>query len=248
MGRFMSRFHRHVRQQARLRFMTFITVAGAGIISYVSTRNLAHRWGFGELSWLYPLCLDAVAAVGMDLWMSKSPAKRPAAWLALFAVGLSLAANVADWMYVGAGAAVLGAVPPLMLAALLLTLHYHAAHTEPVDQTPTHGATTVPVLVNGTGTTESTGLPRQQQAGGTRKRDRSSSPARQQPPLRKGPTPRVSDDVVIAAIQQRQQNGPVSRRWLMAEFNLGTPRATRLMAQARNGTHVDLPNNTDDNP
>ena len=77
-----------------------------GIISYVSTRNLAERSGFGPLSWLYPLCLDAVAAVGMDLWMSNSPAERPAAWLSLFAVGLSLAANVADWLRVGPGAAV----------------------------------------------------------------------------------------------------------------------------------------------
>jgi hypothetical protein len=50
----------------------------------------------------------------------------------------------------------------------------------------------------------------------------------------------VSDDEVIAAIRQRQQNGPVSRRDLMAEFRMGTPRAVRLMAAARNGTQLDL--------
>src|SRR5437870_8642525 len=113
------RFHLRVGQRVRLRIMAFITIVDTGIISYVSTRNLAERWGFGPLSWLYPLCLDAVAAVGMDLWMSNSPAKRPAACLSLFAVGLSLAANIADWLYIGPGAAALGAVPPLMLAALL---------------------------------------------------------------------------------------------------------------------------------
>lgn len=138
MRRFSSRFVLHISQRTRLRIMAFITIADTGLISYVSTRNLAERWGFGALSWLYPLCLDAVAAVGMDLWMSHSPAKRAAKWLALFAVALSLAANVVDWLYVGPGAAVLGAVPPLMLAALLLTLHRHGAHTP----TPTAVSTT----------------------------------------------------------------------------------------------------------
>ncbi len=65
--------------------MAVITIVDTGVISFVSTRNLAERFGFGPLLWLYPLCLDAVAAVGMDLWMSDSQAQRLAKWLALSA-------------------------------------------------------------------------------------------------------------------------------------------------------------------
>lgn len=221
MCRFLQRFHLHIGQRARLRIMAFVTIADTGIISYVSTRNLAERWGFGPLSWLYPLCLDAVAAVGMDLWMSNSPAKRSAACLSLFAVGLSLAANVADWLYIGPGAAVLGAVPPLMLAALLLTMHYHTAHTEHPDETGSTDRQQPREAV------EDAGLPNP---------DPGSPRVPHARRTRKGPRPRVSDDEVIAAIRQRQHNGPVSRRGLMTEFGMGTPRATRLMAAANNGS------------
>jgi hypothetical protein len=235
MCRFLQRFHLRIGQRARLRIMAFVTIADTGIISYVSTRNLAERWGFGPLSWLYPLCLDAVAAVGMDLWMSNSPAKRPAAWLSLFAVGLSLAANVADWLYVGPGAAVLGAVPPLMLAALLLTMHYHAARTEQPNQTRSPA------------TSSSTDQPHGMvDAAATPNPDRGRQRVPRSRPTRKGPRPPVSDEEVIAAIRQRRQHGPVSRRGLMAEFGLGTPRATRLLAEATNGTQPGLTSIPDD--
>jgi hypothetical protein len=223
--------------------MAFVTIADTGVISYVSTRNLAERWGFGALSWLYPLCLDAVAAVGMDLWMSNSPARRPAACLSLFAVGLSLAANVADWLYVGTGAAVLGAVPPLMLAALLLTMHYHAARTEPAAPAR-HASTATVGSVPVTSTADDQSLPQGGVAAATptselRPRPKPTSRARP-----KGPKPLVSDDEVIAAIHQRRQNGPVSRRSLMTDFRMGTSRANRLMAAANNGSQRDRTDGT----
>ncbi|WP_431428890.1 DUF2637 domain-containing protein [Actinophytocola sp.] len=244
--------------------MAFVTIADTGVISYISTKNLAERWGFGALSWLYPLCLDAVAAVGMDLWMSNSPAKRAAACLSLSAVGLSLAANVADWLYVGPGAAVLGAVPPLMLAALLLTMHRHAAHTTP-SSTPSLAAGTgpasvapVPAAVPVTGAVDidaeappTVPDPNAQPAaaeptGGRtarttslRNRKAPSSDRPRQP--RKGPQPDVSDHEVIKALREREQQGePLSRRSVMAEYRMGTPRATRLMAAASNGTHLTI--------
>jgi hypothetical protein len=107
--------------------MAAATIACDAVFSYVSTRNLAERFGFGWLSWLFPLCLDATAAVGMELWLSRSPAQRPAKILALSAIALSLAANMADWRLAqnNWGSAVLGAVPPAMLAAQLLVLHKH---------------------------------------------------------------------------------------------------------------------------
>lgn len=245
--------------------MAFITIADTGLISYVSTRNLAERWGFGTLSWLYPLCLDAVAAVGMDLWMSNSPAKRTAKWLALFAVALSLAANVVDWLYVGPGAAVLGAVPPLMLAALLITLHRHSAHTEHTQEPPSRDPapqdqhdtaietvtvtdrmgrpvvdTVVPVPPAGS-------IARTDQISEAPAPDMPGTPVpvspHQEAPVpaenlrrrRKGPKPHVSDDVVVAALREHEQNDqPLSRRRVMAMYHMGTSRADRLMAEARN--------------
>lgn len=114
-------------QQSRLRLMAAATIGCDATFSYVSTQSLAERFGFGWLSWLFPLCLDATAAVGMELWLSRSPAQRPAKWLALSAIALSLAANMVDWLLAQNSwrSAVLGAVPPAMLAAQLLVLHQH---------------------------------------------------------------------------------------------------------------------------
>jgi hypothetical protein len=121
------RLAERVSQSARLRWMAAATIGCDAVFSYVSTRNLAERFGFGWLSWLFPLCLDATAAVGMELWLSRSPAQRAAKWLALSAIALSLAANMTDWLLAQGnwGSAVLGAVPPAMLAAQLLVLHQH---------------------------------------------------------------------------------------------------------------------------
>jgi hypothetical protein len=206
-------------QTGRIRLMAFITIADTGLISYVSTRNLAERWGFGALSWLYPLCLDAVAAVGMDLWISGSPAKRAAARLTLAAVSLSLAANIADWLYVGVGAAVLGAVPPLMLAALLLTMHVHSSATadhmqdrfvaEESSAAPSP-AQHVPLEAMGSRT-------------GT------------------GPIPDRPDEELVQDIRDRERHeAPMSKRRVMSEYKVGNDRALRLLHQARNGHQLDL--------
>lgn len=189
----------------------------------MSTRNLAERFGFGPLSWLYPLCLDAVAAVGMDLWMSNSRAQRPAKWLALSAVTLSLAANVADWMFTGIGAAVLGAVPPVMLAALLLTMHRHGSTAAPTPTAPDRHA--VPVLP--------ASQDHPQPAGPV--------PPRARRPRRTGAgKPSVADDVLLHQIRTREQTtGPLSKRTVMKEFRVGNDRAIRLLRIARNGHDVD---------
>jgi hypothetical protein len=219
--------------------LAFITIADTGFISYVSTRNLAERWGFGSLSWLYPLCLDAVAAVGMDLWMSGSPAKRAAARLTLSAVGLSLAANIADWLYVGIGAAALGAVPPIMLAALLLTMHVHSAGTavseehesaerdagsSPPSAEQDHPETPVPLEPP---------LPAQTL----------SAELEPTPPTRtgQGPVPERPDQELIGEIRDRESRGSqMSKRLVMDEFTVGNDRALRLLREARNGHQLAL--------
>jgi hypothetical protein len=119
-------------RRTRLRVLAFITVAATATISFTSVQHLAASAGFGWLAWLFPLVVDAVAAFGMDVWMRRSGAQRSAGALALSAIGLSLAANVADH-YLATGlvlAALLGAIPPIMLAWLLLTLHRHGIRAE----------------------------------------------------------------------------------------------------------------------
>jgi hypothetical protein len=145
-------------RRARLRVLSAITIACAAVISFNSIRNLAHREGFDWLSWIFPVILDAVAAVGMDLWISGSKAWHWAAALASTTVLMSTAANAWDHFsstdpdgpgpltgsYVAAG---LGALPPAMLAFLLIVLHKHAKGLR--DETPAEAppATTAPVYL-----------------------------------------------------------------------------------------------------
>jgi hypothetical protein len=82
----------------RLRLFATLPVASAAVISFESVRHLAEIAGFGPLSWLFPLTLDAAVAFGTDLWISTRSVL----------------------------AAVLGAIPPAILAAMLSVLHRHA--------------------------------------------------------------------------------------------------------------------------
>lgn len=117
--------------RTRLRVFSAMTIASAAVVSFDSIRHLAEHAGFGQLSWLFPLTLDAVAAYGMDLWIQRSPAWKQAKALALAAIFGSLLANIADhWLTARTILpAVLGAVPPGMLAALLAVAHRHASGT-----------------------------------------------------------------------------------------------------------------------
>jgi hypothetical protein len=115
----------------RLRIFSAITIAATAVISFDSIRHLAEYAHFGQLSWIFPLTLDAVAAFGMDLWVTRSPAWKQARALALAAIVGSLVGNVVDHWITSKDPlpAVLGAVPPGMLAALLAVLHRHASGT-----------------------------------------------------------------------------------------------------------------------
>lgn len=115
----------------RLRLFAAVTIASAAVISFESLKHLAEYAGFGHFSFLFPLTLDAVAALGMDLWVTRSAAWKQARALALAAIFGSLVGNIADhWISQGTILpAVLGAVPPAMLAALLAVLHRHGAGT-----------------------------------------------------------------------------------------------------------------------
>lgn len=119
----------------RLRVLAAVTVAATAAISFTSIQHLAASSGFGLGSWLFPLTLDAVAAVGLDLWARRARAWREAAVLAMVAILLSLAANIVDhWITTGSVlAAVLGAFPPAALGGMLLVLHRHATPQAAAD-------------------------------------------------------------------------------------------------------------------
>jgi Protein of unknown function (DUF2637) len=191
-------------QRTRLRLMAAATVGCDAVFSYVSTRNLAERFGFGWLSWLFPLCLDATAAVGMELWLSRSPAQRPAKWLALAAIALSLAANFIDWRLAqnSWGSAVLGAVPPAMLALQLLVLHQHES-----------------------------GQPRPRRATRPGSRPRAGTPRRHgSGPKPAVP----DADLLAQMRQVERDGGRLSKRFVMTTYHVGDGRALRLLAAHHN--------------
>lgn len=114
----------------RLQLGGFITVACAAVISFNSIEHLAAVAGFGWTSWLFPVVLDVVFGIAVDVWMRRVAGSwQWGAALSVVAIVLSLAANTADhWLTTHTMlAAVMGAVPPLMLAGLLVVFHRHAA-------------------------------------------------------------------------------------------------------------------------
>jgi hypothetical protein len=115
-------------RRVRLRTLGAITIGVTATISFTSIKHLAEHNGFSWMSWLFPIGIDAVAAVSMDIWMSRSKAWQWACSLATLMVLASLAANAWDhWSsqksYI---AAAMGASMPVALALLLIVFHKHA--------------------------------------------------------------------------------------------------------------------------
>lgn len=110
--------------------MSSLIVGGAAVLSFNSSRDLADMCGFHDwLSWVWPVCLDAVAYTSTRIWLSRNTdndTRRYARGLALIAICLSLGANGLDlflsveklaplWGVV----LLVGAIPPAMLAAVI---------------------------------------------------------------------------------------------------------------------------------
>jgi hypothetical protein len=256
--------HATLSQAVRIRLLAFVTIAVTAVISFSSLRNLADRAGFHDLAWLFPVCLDAVAALGVELWLSRSPARGQAATLALSAISLSTAGNVYDWGIRSQLWAVpdwlapaLGSIPPVGLAALLLVLHCHGRST-PGPVAPRHEPSAtetgslqtsrglgdqsapmtnvVPVpppvdlqLAPSPGVENSSTAPRSASARSTRV-----------PRKANGASAKQSDLEMIETIRQMEAAGTTfSRRGAMAQFGVGSAKATQLITAARNGQEQD---------
>jgi hypothetical protein len=247
----------------RLRIFAAITIASAAVISFESLKHLAEYAGFGHFAWLFPATLDAVAAFGMDLWVTRSPAWKQARALALAAIGGSLVGNIADhWISQGTILpAVLGAVPPGMLAALLAVLHRHASGTAVRQEAEATGTATAvrsavrdaiwsslpqsrPVRTIGfTGTGPTTYMvpvrlwsldPAAGLHGpevGPMIRDRQTVQRKPRPVRSGGP----ADDVLVKSIRDTQRATGVwpSKRVVMDAHPVGSGRALRLLALAK---------------
>lgn len=107
-----------------------LIVGGAAILSFNSSRDLADACGFHDwLSWVWPVCLDAVAYVSTRIWLSRTTddnTRRYARGLALAGISLSLMANGLDLFLsveklapVWGVVLLVGAIPPAMLAAVI---------------------------------------------------------------------------------------------------------------------------------
>jgi hypothetical protein len=110
--------------------MSSLIVGGAAVLSFNSSRDLADACGFHDwLSWVWPVCLDAVAYTATRIWLSRTtddPTRLYARRLALAGISLSLAANGLDLFLsveklapVWGVVLLVGAIPPAMLAAVI---------------------------------------------------------------------------------------------------------------------------------
>lgn len=221
-------------QNSRLRLFALVTLAAAAIVSFTSLRDLAAYAGFGERSWLLPLCVDAVAGLGMEVWLSGSKAWRSGRNLAMAAILGSLAGNGGDWWFKSASflSAGLGLVPPAALAAVLLVLHRHWSATGQVavartEDEPSAVPTPVPAADKPAVTA-------------TRKTVTKSQPSARRIPATPAPTPKTGDaDKVAQLVKHARVHGLPTRREAQALFRqwngvgVGTDKASSLIEQAR---------------
>lgn len=217
-------------RNVRLRLFAAIVVVATAAWSFASLRDLAAQLGFGRLSSLFPLCVDAVAALGMDVWMSRSAAWRDGRNLAVGAVLVSVAGNVAHWMItlMDSRSAVLSSVPPLMLAATLLVLHRHGApvgtsvptaQAAPVAPAVAPSQTVAPVPVAPKTNGHPVPMPR---------------PKTAPVPRGTGITRTGDAELVAVLVQYHRDHGDLpNRRAAMALLRVGSGRVAKLMSAAR---------------
>lgn len=145
--------------------MSSLIVGGAAVLSFNSSRDLADACGFHDwLSWVWPVCLDAVAYTATRIWLSRNTddsTRLYARRLALSGISLSLAANGLDLFLsvekmapIWGVVLLVGAIPPAMLAAVIhmlvmrrgLTAHRAKKTATPKTTTPKPVKTPTPAL------------------------------------------------------------------------------------------------------
>lgn len=137
--------------------LDWVTWLGAGallactaILSFTTLADLAARGAYTDWrKWLWPLSVDLAGVVAVRIWLARglaTSARRTGLMLALAVIVISTAGNALEHLWQGGTlAAVMGSVPPLVLAcvALLIDLSMRRPATEPTageHATPVTGA------------------------------------------------------------------------------------------------------------
>lgn len=223
-------------QRIRLRLFAAVIIVATAWISFTSLANLASHFGFGPRAWLFPITVDAVAAFGMDIWLvSRSPHKTGRN-LALFAILCSIVGNVCDWLISQGSwqAGVLGAVPPAMLAWVLLTLHRHHADQparqpaeppRPARRAPQRPSTPAAPAAPATPNADATPTNRDE----PRRTPTTPPPARR--PATRGSE--LDPAIVAALVAQLEQGEPVTKRTVMSGYRVGNTKALAYVQAAK---------------
>jgi len=237
-----------IRGNSRLlfrRLLATLVIAVAAVWSFDALSNLAEHVGFGPLSWMFPLCIDAVAALGMDIWMTRAPAWKLGRVLALAAITVSLAGNILDWAVRSAYplAMGLGAIPPIALAAVLGVTHSNARGNEEraaaqLERENKRAARRAPKKVQATRTdtpvstvTKLTPVPREV-AEPAAPRSVTATPTTRAP--RGGRT----DDELIEDVRALLETtgAEIGKRLVMRELGIGSNRALKILRVVKGET------------
>ncbi|PXY20841.1 DUF2637 domain-containing protein [Prauserella muralis] len=205
--------------RAAVTWSGFAAVAlAAAVWSFASLRALAVRCGTpAELAWLFPLALDAAAAVATLVWLDVRQPTRPrhfARALALVTLALSVAGNAADHALAAYhlappwwGVVTVAAIPPAVLGAVahlaaLATARPAPARSDPPPAPPHPAPAPAP-----------------------------EPPAPAPAPVRPAPArPAPATDLLERARQLRAATPTIGRGRLASELGVSTHTARQLLA------------------
>lgn len=123
-----------MRERTRAEGLDWVTWLGAGlllactaVLSFTSLSDLAARGAYTDWRrWLWPLSVDLAGLVAVRIWLTRglaASARRTGLLLALAVIVISTAGNALEHLWSGGGlAAVMGSVPPLVLACVALLI------------------------------------------------------------------------------------------------------------------------------
>ncbi|ANZ35554.1 hypothetical protein BBK82_05120 [Lentzea guizhouensis] len=126
-----------------------VLLASVAVLSFSTLMELAVRGGYTDWrKWLWPLSLDAAAMVALRYWLARglpASARRTGLALALVVIILSTGGNALEhWWQGGLLAAVMGSIPPLVLAAVALLIDLGLRRQDLAPDTPAHAPAAAP--------------------------------------------------------------------------------------------------------
>lgn len=236
-----------------------VSAVSAGFSSFAGLRGLAEVTGWGGMSPLFALCIDAYALTAIRVWMAGSPrsqrARSFAKWNAIGAIVLSLAGN-ATWHLINVDllpitwhvVMAVGAVPPIILGLVTHLAVLRQQSDVAIRQDGQVAERTVPpvreAVPDRRPSTELDTAERRPQDDA----ERDAAPRRQSSRTPSGRPRYGTDDVLLAAARAadtayRAAHGgkPITRDALRAELRIGGERATALLRRLKGTEPLSIP-------